>query len=140
MSNDNVKKFMVSSSKYIINLNHALKGIKSDIIIDFICFDHCSLIVISNKVISSSNLNMVENYIKNFNSLNLNDIQSARLLQSKMYLKILSIPYIIKSINMTIDSSVVESIITSTYIFDNIHIALKPHIIKVSPKSDMSII
>jgi len=48
--------------------------------------------------------------------------------------------YIIKGTNILINSSIIESIIKSTYIFDNIHITLKLYIIKVSPKSDMSIV
>jgi len=36
--------------------------------------------------------------------------------------------------------SVVEEIIKRSYIINNIILALKPYIIKVSPKSDMAII
>ena len=74
MNSDNIKKFMISSNKHVINLNYVLKGIKSDIIINFICFDYCDLIVTSNKVVFPSDLNMIENYIKNSNSLDSNDI------------------------------------------------------------------
>ena len=42
--------------EYIANINHALKSIKSDISINFICFDYHGLIVTSNKVVSSSDL------------------------------------------------------------------------------------
>ena len=38
---------------------------------------------------------------------------------------------------MPIDSSVIETIIKSTHIFNNIYIASKPHVIKVSLKSDI---
>jgi len=38
------------------------------------------------------------------------------------------------------DAGVVKSIIKSTYIFNNIKVASKPHIYKVLPKSDMAII
>ena len=41
---------------------------------------------------------------------------------------------------MLINSSVVESIIKSTHIFDNIYIVSKPCVIKVLPKSDVAII
>jgi len=78
--------------------------------------------------------------IKNTTSVDLNDIQFALLPQSKLYLKTLGISYLIKDTNISIDLSVVESIIKSTYIFDNIHIVSKLHIIKVLPKSDMAIV
>ena len=69
-----------------------------------------------------------------------NDIQFTQLHKSKLYLKILGIPYIIKKTNISLNSSVVESIIKSTHIFENIYIASKLCIIKVLSKSDMFII
>ena len=50
MDSDNLRKFMSSSCNHIANLNHALKGIKSNTIIDFICIDYKGLIITSNKV------------------------------------------------------------------------------------------
>ena len=140
MSNDNLNKFMPFLSKYIVNINRALKNIKSDTIANFIYTNHCSLIITSNKIASQSDLSIIENYIKNTNFMNADDIISPHLFQSKSYLKILGIPYIIEETNTLINSSVVKSTIKSIYIFDNIYIVSKPHIIKVSPKSDMVII
>ena len=74
MKNNNSNKFIKSSDNYITNLNCALKNIKSDTIIDFIYIDHCSLIVIANKVVIPSKLYMVENYIKNTTFVDLNGI------------------------------------------------------------------
>ena len=88
MKNNNSKKFMKSSDNYITNLNCALKNIKSDTIIDFIYIDHCSLIVIANKVVIPSKLYMVENYIKNTTFVDLNGIQFACLLQFKKQIHI----------------------------------------------------
>jgi len=67
----------MSSEEYIANINHALKSIKSDISINFICFDYHGLIVTSNKVVSSSDLGVVENYIKNISFMDSNNIQTA---------------------------------------------------------------
>ena len=88
MKNNNSKKFMKSSDNYITNLNCALKNIKSDTIIDFIYIDHCSLIVIANKVVIPSKLCMVENYIQNTTFVDLNGIQFACLLQFKKQIHI----------------------------------------------------
>jgi len=41
---------------------------------------------------------------------------------------------------MPINVRVVETIIKSTHIFNNIHIASKLHVIKVSPKLDITIV
>jgi len=69
-----------------------------------------------------------------------NNIQEACFPQSKSYLKILDIPYLLKGTNIPIDSSIIKSIIKATHIFNNIKIAFKSHVVKVSPKSDMAII
>jgi len=62
------------------------------------------------------------------------------LLQSKLYLKIISILYILKNINMSITVDVVKIIIKNNYILNNITIALRPRVIKISLKSNMAII
>ena len=69
---------------------------------------------------------MVERYIKNANSVDTNDIQSTYLQQFKSYLKILGILYLIESTNTSINSSIIETVIKSTYIFNNICITSKP--------------
>jgi len=42
--------------------------------------------------------------------------------------------------NILISSSVVESILKVNHIFNNVLITLKPHIIKISPKLDITIV
>jgi len=65
---------------------------------------------------------------------------SLRLSQSKSYLKILSISYFVENTNLLISSDIVESIIKSNHIFNDIVLALYLHIIKVFPKSDIVVI
>ena len=74
MSNDNILKFMISSSSHITNLNRAFKNIKSEIVADFVCSDQHRLIITTNKVVSPSNLCTIENYIKNVNNIKSNNI------------------------------------------------------------------
>ena len=137
IGSDNIKKFMASFSDHVINLNHTLKDIKLN---DFIQTDYRGLIIVSNKVASLSDICVISNYIKNANNMDLNNIQEACLLQSKLYLKILGISYLLESTNISINSSVIKSIIKATHIFNNIKITSKPHVVKVSLKSDMAII
>ena len=80
MSSENIAKSIESSSKHIININRAFKEIKTDTFIDFICSDYHGLIVTSNKVVSSLDLKVVERYVKNINSVDSNNVQSAHLL------------------------------------------------------------
>ena len=78
--------------------------------------------------------------MKNLNKVDSSDIMSLRLLQFKSYLKILSIPYFIKKTNLPIISDIVENIIKSIYIFNNIVLASCSYIIKTSLKSDIVVI
>ena len=64
----------------------------------------------------------------------------ARLPQSKLYLKIVGILFISKKTNNQILSDEIEDILKNNHIFNNIILTLKPCVIKVSPKSNMSII
>lgn len=77
---------------------------------------------------------------KNSNSVVIDNMQSTHLSQSKSYLKILSIPYFIEGINTPIDASVMETVIKTTYVFNNVCIISKLRVVKVSPKSNMAII
>lgn len=101
---------------------------------DFVHTDNQGLIIMTNKVISQSNLNTIENYIKNVDIINIEDIMTFHLPQSKSYLKIIGIPYIMEGSNVSINSSIVKSIIKSIYLTS------KLYVIKALPKSNMVII
>ena len=108
------------SNKHISNINKTLKNIRSEILADFVCTDHQGLIIIINKIIFQSNLNTIENYIKNVNVIKLENIISLYLPQSKSYLKIISILYIIEDTNISIYFNAIKSIIQSMYIFNDV--------------------
>ena len=57
-----------------------LKNIKSDIRADFVRTDQHGIIIIMNKVASTSDLQMVENYVKNVDYLDSKDIKILYLL------------------------------------------------------------
>ena len=140
ISSNNIKNFMATSNNHVTNINQSLKNIKSDIAIDFIHPDYRGLILVSNKVVVQSDISIISNHIKNASNMNANNIWEGWLLQSKSYLKILGLPYLIENINTPIDAEVAKSIIKSTYIFNDIKVALKSCIYKVLPKLNMAII
>ena len=102
---------------------------------DFVQLDQVDITIVTNKVASPLDLQKIEKYVKNINSINV-----SWLPQSKSYLKIIGISYLLENTNTPILTNVVESIIKSNHIFNNIIITLRPYIIKVSLKSDMAII
>lgn len=140
MNNKNKLKFIKVSSAYITNLHRALKNIKSEIIADFVCINQTGIIIVINKVASPLNLQTIKKYVKNTNLINSDEVHISHFFQSKSYLKITSIPYLLENTNTSISSNVVKSIIKSNHIFNNITVASKPYIIKVSSKLDIAII
>ena len=68
------------------------------------------------------------------------NVEVPQLPQLKSYLKIIGILYMMENTNISISANVVKTIIKNNHIFNNITIASKPCIIKVSPKSDIVII
>ena len=71
INNNNLKMFSLLFDKYIVNFNYILKNIKLNIIINFIKFNYKELIIVFNKIIF---LFIINNYIKNINNLNFNNI------------------------------------------------------------------
>ena len=98
------------------------------------------ILVTINKIAATSDLNIMEKYLKDLNDINLTNIINLRLSQFKSYLKILNIPYFVKNTNLSVISNIIESIIKSTHIFNNIVLVSYLYIIKVFLKSDIAAI
>ena len=131
---------MNKSNGHISNMNRTLKNIKSDVLVDFICTDAAGIIVVTNKVASSLDLQTIKQYIKGTNCINFNEVDSPRLSQLKLYLKIISLPYLQENTITPINSNVIKNIIKDNHIFNNIALASKPQVIKVLLKCNITII
>jgi len=94
MGSNNVERVMAQSNVHVTNITRSLKDFKLEVVVDFITFDNKSIIITTNKVAATSDLNIVGEYMKNLNDINSSDIMSPKLLQSKSYLKILGILYL----------------------------------------------
>ena len=140
MNDNNKNNFMEESNVHVTNMNRALKNIKTEVMVDFIWSNSRGIIIVTNKVASSLDLQMIKNYVKNAKYINMDEVEVPRLSQSKSYLKIIGIPYLQENTVTSITSSVVEDIIKKNHIFNNIVLASKPCIIKIFLKSDMAII
>jgi len=131
---------MKLSNKHVANINRVLKNIKSDIMAAFIHADNRGLTITTNKVAFTLDLNTIKKYIKNMNVVDLDNVRVLSLPQSKLYLKILGILYLIENMNIPISADVVETVLKLTYFFNDITLVSKPHVIKVSPKLDIAVI
>jgi len=73
--------------------------------------DDKGMVITTNKVVVTLDLNIIEKYIKNVDDIDINKVISPRLLYSKIYLKILDISYYIKDTNLSIIPNIIERII-----------------------------
>ena len=141
MSSNNITSFMKSSSLHVANINRLLRNAKSDVLVDYICSDNTGITVISNKVTHQSDMSIIDQYVKNSNDINSFQVEEPCLPKSKLYLKIIGIPYYpYENSQEKLTSNDIETILKQNHIFDNISLASKPRVIKVSPKSDMAIV
>ena len=82
ISMTNIERIIAQSNAHIVNINRLLKGVKYDISVDYICSDNKGIIIITNKIATSSNLNIIKKYVKELNNVDANDVMSPRLSQS----------------------------------------------------------
>jgi len=139
ISQDNSNIVFSHANKYIFNINNLLKTSKSKVTADFIQSDDKGIVITTNQVASTSNIKIMENYIKESTNINANDISSLRLPQSKSYLKILGIPYNTNS-GSSITCTQIEEVIKRVHLFNDVTLASSLCVIKASPKSDMAVI
>ena len=132
MNTENITMFMKELSAHITNINRALKNIKLEIMADFVQSDNKSIIITTNKVKGSLNLQTIKMYIKNINSIESNQVEALN------QYSIIGILYYVEETKIILD--IVEKIIKDNHIFNDIVLTLRLRIIKVLPKSDMSII
>ena len=138
---DNVISFMKNLSLHIANLNRTLCNSKSEVLVDYIWSKNSSIMVITNKVALQSNLSIIDNYVKSSNDINSLQVEELHLPKSKSYLKIIGILFFPHANSQEkLSSNDIETTLKQNHIFDNISLASKPRVIKVSPKSDMAIV
>ena len=141
MSKENISAFMKNSSLYVANINRQLCNIKSEVLINYIRSNLLGITIIMSKVSQQFDLLIIDEYIKNLNDINALQVEKPCFLKLKSYLKIISIPfYSHDNFQEQLTFNDIEIILKQNQIFDNIFLVSKPRVIKVSPKSNMSIV
>ena len=128
------------SNTHITNINRLLKDIKLDTLANFICTNSKEIIVTTNKITTLLDLKVVEKYMKKLNDVDTSNVISSRLPQSKSYLKILDIFYLIENTNFPITANIIKRVIQTSYIFNNTVLVSHSHIIKALPKSNIAVV
>jgi len=70
MSSDNNNYFMKNSVTHVVNINKLLKNTKSEVLVDYICSDPLGISIVTNKVSLQSNLQIIDQYVKNSEDIN----------------------------------------------------------------------
>jgi len=141
MSAENVSSFMKNLSANVANINRQLRNMKTDILVDYIRSDSNGITIVTNKVAQPSDLTIIDQFVKNSCNLNALQVEESRLPKSKSYLKIIGIPFYPHANSQDrLTSADIKIILQQNHIFDNVTLASKPRVIKVSPKSDMAIV
>ena len=135
IAKSNTELIINSANQQIANINKSLKEFKLDITADFIYIINDRVIITTDKLANASNLKIIEKCIKNVKEIKSDAIESSCLPKSKLYLKIIRLPYIVEHEPITPD--IIKDIFKEMYIFNNIVLVLKPCIIKASSKSDI---
>jgi len=138
MTKTNTELIINSAHIHISNINKCLKNSKSNIFADFIHFNTNGIIITTNKPASDLNLSTIEKYLKSIQNVNLDSIKSPRLPKSKSYMKIIELPYSSELGVMSPD--IIEGVLKDSYLFKDTTLALKPCVIKASPKSDKAVV
>jgi len=85
-----------------------------------------------------SDLSTIKKYMKNINNINSDNIDCPHLPKSKLYLKIIGLPHNMENGVLTL--KVIEDVLKDSHLFENVVLASKPQVIKVSPKSNMAVV
>jgi len=70
---------MEISSNYITDINRALKNIKFKIMADFVWAYQASIIIVTNKITSQLDLQMIKKYVKNASVIDIDKVKVPRL-------------------------------------------------------------
>ena len=71
---------MAETNTNIVNTNRFLKEVKLEVSVDFICLNNKGLLLTTNKVAASSDLKIIEKYLKELNNIDSNEVISFKLL------------------------------------------------------------
>ena len=74
MNANNSEAIILQESTHISNINRLLKGMKSEILADFICSNNKGVVIMTNKAAATSNLSIIRKYIKRVDNVDLENM------------------------------------------------------------------
>jgi len=74
MNANNSEAIILQESTHISNINRLLKGMKSEILADFICSNNKGVVIMTNKAAATSDLSIIRKYIKRVDNVDLENM------------------------------------------------------------------
>jgi len=74
MNKVNIDNILTSANEHIANINRALKNVKSSVIVDFIHPDNSGITIVSNLVVSQSDLQIIKRYVKSIDNISSDEV------------------------------------------------------------------
>jgi len=118
INQDNIAGF-INSSDHIVNINRLLKNIKFDCKVNYIQTEKLSIVIVTDKITSTLDLQTMEKYIKNSKQINADHVDTLQLPQSKLYLTIIGFLYFMENLSTFVTLDIIKNVIRSNYIFNN---------------------
>ena len=138
MTRANAELIVNSAYIHTTNVNKCLKNSNSNIVADFIRFNTNGIIITMNKPVSDLDLSTIKKYLKSVQNIIPESIESPCLPKSKSYMKIIGLPY--SSELGVLSPDYIKGILVKSHLFKDATLALKPRIIKASPKLDKAVV
>ena len=138
MTKTNAELIINSAHIHTSNINKCLKNSKSDTFADFVRLNVNGIIITTNKPVNDLDLSTIEKYLKSVQNVNPDSIESPCLPKSKSYMKIIGLPY--SSELGVISPDIIKGVLKNSHLFKDATLALKPRVIKASPKSDKAVV
>ena len=79
MKSEDANILIKDLSMHVININWILKNIKSSVMVDYIYVDGKDIVITTNNIASSSDLQAIEKYVKSVSYVDTNQVQSLQL-------------------------------------------------------------
>ena len=79
MNIENNNTFMRNLATHVVNINRLLRNAKSEVLVDYIHSDPLEISVITNKVSLQSNLQIINQYVKNSEDINAFQVDEPQL-------------------------------------------------------------
>jgi len=71
---NNSEAIILQESTHISNINRLLKGMKSEILADFICSNNKEVVIMTNKAAATFDLSIIRKYIKGVDNMDLENM------------------------------------------------------------------